>query len=159
MTLILGIDPGLDGALAFFDPDAGTLEIEDVPTLTISKGKSNKRVVDEVQLAGLFDRRAAEIKEVWLEKVGSRPGEGHAGAFSFGTTYGLLRGLTVAHFIPLYDVAPVTWKKALKVAGEKDDARLRASQIMPRHAHLWTRKKDHGRAEAALIAYYGSTKG
>jgi hypothetical protein len=42
------------------------------------------------------------------------------------------------------------------VKGDKDVSRQRASALLPRHSGLWLRKKDDGRAEAALIAYYGA---
>jgi crossover junction endodeoxyribonuclease RuvC len=50
------------------------------------------------------------------------------------------------------------WKRALGVKGDKDVSRQRASALLPRHSGLWLRKKDDGRAEAALIAYYGAAQ-
>jgi hypothetical protein len=47
------------------------------------------------------------------------------------------------------------WKKALGVPADKDGARARASQLMPENAWLWPLVKHDGRAEAALIAYWG----
>jgi len=53
-------------------------------------------------------------------------------------------------------VAPATWKRALGgIPAEKDAARARASQLMPSASGYWARKKDDGRAEAALIAFWG----
>jgi hypothetical protein len=43
---------------------------------------------------------------VWLEKVHTMPGEGPVGAFSFGRTYGLIRGICCANFLPINDVTP-----------------------------------------------------
>ena len=65
--------------------------------------------------------------------------------------------VVAANFIPLTMVAPLKWKRALGVPADKDGARARASQLLPAHAGLWCRVKDDGRAEAALIAYYGVT--
>ncbi len=101
--------------------------------------------------AGLLLRR---IREVWLEQVGTRPGEGAVGAFSFGRGYGLLRGVCAANFLTIIDVTPATWKAAMKVRGDKDESRARASALFPRHGQLWPLKHD-GRAEAVLIAAHG----
>jgi crossover junction endodeoxyribonuclease RuvC len=147
---VLGIDPGLDGALALYGP-TGLLRLEDIPTLEVG----TKRQVDHYALARLVDDMAGDVAEVWLEKVGTRPGEGAVGAFSFGRGYGVLLGVCAANFLSIVDVTPAAWKAALKVRGEKDESRLRASALMPRHAGLWPLKKHHGRAEAALIAWHG----
>jgi crossover junction endodeoxyribonuclease RuvC len=153
---IIGIDPGLDGALARYVPATGDLEVVDMPTLTIGTSKSGKRVIDEYALARLVDGWSSDAACVWLELVGVRPGEGGVAGFSFGRGYGLLRGVCVANFLTIHDATPATWKRALKVAADKDHARHRASALFPRHGALWPLKKHHGRAEAALIALYGS---
>jgi crossover junction endodeoxyribonuclease RuvC len=148
-TAILGIDPGLDGALALYDVD-GSLEVVDMPTLQLKK-----RVIDEYALARIIDAWSPRIREVWLEQVGTRPGEGAVGAFSFGRGYGLLRGICAASFLTIIDVTPATWKAGMKVRGDKDASRAKASALFPRHASLWPLKKHDGRAEAALIARFG----
>jgi crossover junction endodeoxyribonuclease RuvC len=150
--VILGIDPGKSGALALYDPATGALEVEDVPTLQIG----SKRTLDHYALARTVDNWARHNPVVYLELVGSMPGEGHAGAFDFGRTSGLLCGVCAAHFLRIEWVTPGVWKRALGVKGDKDVSRQRASALLPRHSGLWLRKKDDGRAEAALIAYYGA---
>lgn len=149
---ILGIDPGKYGALALYDPETRAAEIADIPLV----GPTGKQVIDEYALARWIDARSHRIGQVWLEQVSSRPGEGHVGAFSFGRTYGLIRGVCVANFLSIYNVTPATWKAALKVSKDKDMARLSASAAFPRLAHNWPLKKHDGRAEALLIAHYGS---
>lgn len=149
---ILGVDPGVAGALAFFNPDDGELVTADMPVFEI-KGR---RIVDEYGLARTVDLWAPMLREVWLEQVGVRPGEGAVGAFSFGRSYGVVRGVCAANFITIHDVTPQKWKGALKVSADKDAARARASALLPRHSGLWPLKGHHGRAEAALIALYGS---
>ena len=148
-SAILGIDPGLSGALALYDVD-GSLEVIDIPTLQLKK-----RVVDEYALARIIDAWSGRVREVWLEQVGTRPGEGAVGAFTFGRGYGVLRGICAANFLPIFDVTPAGWKSAMKVRGDKDESRLRASALFPRHADMWALKKHDGRAEAALIALHG----
>jgi hypothetical protein len=48
------------------------------------------------------------------------------------------------------------WKRALRLrGGDKEGARQYALQLFPHAHHLLARKKNHQRAEAALIAYVG----
>ncbi len=159
MTLFVGIDPGLSGALAFRNGDE--MSVEALPTLKISKGKGNRRILDLNALARLIDNgtKNASHVHVFIERVASMPKQGVASMFAFGETYGAIKGIVAAHFLPMTLVTPVTWKSKLKVSSNKDDARYRASQLMPRHAHLWPRHKDDGLAEAALIAFYGQQHG
>lgn len=149
-TAILGIDPGLGGALALYDID-GSLEVVDMPTFQLK----TKRVIDEYAVARIVDNWSSRIREVWLERVGVRPGEGAVGAFTFGRGYGLIRGVCTANFLTIVDVTPATWKAALKVRGDKDESRLRASTLFPAHGGNWPLKKHDGRAEASLIALHG----
>lgn len=159
----LGIDPGLTGALALYDPAADALEVEDVPTFRVA----GKTVMDEASLARIVDNWSPRIREVWLELVnampsvgGQRRGMGAQSAFNFGRGYGLIRGVCAANFLTVVDVTPGAWKRALavpgKVAGGDDAGRQRASQLMPRHAHLWPLKKHAGRADAALVARFAA---
>jgi crossover junction endodeoxyribonuclease RuvC len=156
LMIILGIDPGLSGALAFYDTVRGDLEILDMPTLRVGTG--SKRVVDEDILAREIDCRSSFIHHAFLEQVGTRPGEGAVGAFSFGMGFGILKGVLAANLIPRTLVRPQEWKKALRVPAEKDGARARASQLLPAHAGKWVRVKDDGRAEAAMICLWGASK-
>jgi crossover junction endodeoxyribonuclease RuvC len=70
--------------------------------------------------------------------------------------YGIVLGIVAALELPMTVVQPVQWKRALSVPAAKDAARARASQLIPGAAGYWTRRKDDGRAEAALIALWGA---
>jgi crossover junction endodeoxyribonuclease RuvC len=160
---VAGIDPGLYGAIAVRDREANTLQLWDMPTHNLGTAKAKKIKIDEVALANIFDDIAKQgVSEVWLEQVGSRPGEGHVGAFNFGRTYGLLRGLIRAHFFVLHDITPASWMASMgvkNVKGRKDHSRARASQLLPHHASHWPLVKHDGRAEASLIAEFGALRG
>lgn len=155
MTLILGIDPGLSGALAFYYPETGALDVVDMPILKAG-GAKGKSVIDIAALARLIDVSSASLTHCYLEMVGTRPGEGAGGAFSFGEGVGLIRGVLAANFIPVTRVTPAVWKRAMGCTGDKDQSRARASDILPRHASKWPQKKHDGRAEAAVLAVYGA---
>jgi crossover junction endodeoxyribonuclease RuvC len=51
----------------------------------------------------------------------------------------------------------VTWKRAMQVPSDKGACRMRAMQTFPGHSDLFRRVKDDGRAEAALLGFYGAT--
>ena len=144
--MILGIDPGLDGGLAIISGSEIEL-LETVPTEP--KGGFIKRQVDAQKLSTLL--RVYPISVCYLERVASRPGQGVGSVFSFGDTYGAIRGVLGALNIPTYTVAPQTWKKELKISS-KDDSLKAIKELYPL---LKMRKKDHNIAEALLLALYG----
>jgi crossover junction endodeoxyribonuclease RuvC len=159
MTLFVGIDPGLSGALAFRSDEE--MDVLAMPTLTITKAKGTRRVLDLTTLANIIDdktKNAARVS-VFIERVSAMPKQGVASMFAFGEGYGAIKGIVAANYLPMTLVTPVTWKAKLKVSSNKDDARYRASQLMPRFAHFWARRSDDGLAEAALIAFYGQNYG
>jgi crossover junction endodeoxyribonuclease RuvC len=152
-VIIVGIDPGLSGAIAVIGV-AGRMDVYDIPTFDLVRNGKKKREVDIYALARLpcWDN----IDYAWLEQVGAMPGQGVSSVFSFGQTYGIIKGILAARQVPFDTVTPRVWKAALHVPAAKDGARARASQLMPGAADRWARAKDDGRAEAALIAYYGA---
>jgi crossover junction endodeoxyribonuclease RuvC len=160
-VLIIGIDPGATGAIAFYSTETRVLNVVDMPVVKIERGKRTVSHVDPVQLTAEIDFRIGmlvrpEEVHAYVEKVGSMPGQGVASMFAFGraagVVEGVLAGLGVAHTL----VPPQTWIKFAAVVGGKDGSRQRAGQMFPAAAHLFSRAKDDGRADAALIAYYGA---
>ena len=154
--IILGVDPGLSGALAFLGVD-GQLEVFDMPVHQLKRGGKNKREIDRYELARLVDAQGS-IAHAFIEQVGAMPGQGVTSMFQFGRPTGIVEGIIAANLIPTDHVQPRVWRKAMGVRAGKDASRARASALMPRHAGLWTRIKDDGRAEAALIALFGQTQ-
>jgi len=93
------------------------------------------------------------------ERVNAMAGQGVTSVFSFGRSSGILEGVLAAFGIPTILTPPQTWIKATNVRGGKDGSRERAMQLFPDQAGLFARKKDDGRSDAALMAYYASTIG
>jgi len=151
---ILGIDPGLEGAFCFFD--GTTAEIVDTPVLAVQRGGKAKRDLDPHQIAQIIAARKPD--QAFVELVGAMPGQGVSSTFAFGKGFGIVIGVLAALGVPFTLVPPSTWKKALQVPIGKDAARQRASQLLPAASHQWPLKKHDGRAEAALIALYGSRR-
>lgn len=151
---ILGVDPGCYGALALLCDNGRYLGVWDMPILLLRRGKTDKAEVDGVELARLL-RGLYRDDIVVLEQVGGLPGQSAPAAFNFGRAAGAVEYAAKALGLRVETVAPVTWKKALRVNEGKDGSRALAMRMWPEKADLFKRKKDDGRAEAALIAEWG----
>lgn len=158
MTVLVGIDPGISGALAVLRTGK-PIEFHDTPTLTLKTGKSIKHVIDAQAAADLL--RGINPDFIAIEKVWAMPGAGGAAmgvssAFNFGMGFGIWIGIISALQIAHEQIPPNTWKKAMMpgMNKEKDASRQRAMQLFPKTAKDLTRIKDHGRADALLIVRY-----
>ena len=142
---ILGIDPGASGAMALLDGDV-LVRVADMPTIMV-KGRSR------ILAPGVVDL-IVETKpdKIVLEDVNAMPGQGVSSMFSFGRGLGVLEGVIAALGYPLIMVRPAKWKRDAGVPADKDAARLMATRLWPDHSAMFARKKDDGRAEAALLA-------
>jgi hypothetical protein len=144
---ILGVDPGLSGALAFFFPEfPERIACEDMPC---AGGQ-----VDATTLGARIAIMRPDV--VFLEQVGSMPGQGIASTFKFGRAFGTVIGAVGALKLPLHLVAPTRWKTHFRLSSDKEEARALALRTFPACGGQFQRKKDHGRAEAALIARFGA---
>lgn len=152
---VLGIDPGASGALAVVE--GGLLvELLDMPTTMVKRGTREVREVNAPMLGHMV--AALKADAALIEQVGAMPGQGVSSMFAFGRALGVLEGVLGALQVPTTKVPPQTWQRAMKVRGGKDGARERAMQLYPAKAMEFARKKDDGRADAALIASYGAAE-
>src|SRR3569832_1924898 len=101
---VLGIDTGVSGALAVLRNGS----VESVFAMPVYSAGASKRRVDAYALAALVRDIAPE--QAFVELVGSRPGEGHAGAFAFGRSLGVLEGALAGLGVPVTLVTPAQWK-------------------------------------------------
>lgn len=150
MGFIIGIDPGVSGAIAIVG--GSRVSCHDMPTIEI-RGKRH------VSPAGLRDILATadadgHIDAVVLEHVQGVQGTGATSAFSFGRSFGLVEGVVAGMTLPLTLVRPQAWTKALGVSRDKGAHRQAAINLWPKHADLFARVKDDGRADAALLAHW-----
>ena len=158
MSLVIGIDPGLSGAAAFI-PQQGEAWVEDMPVIAYSVTGFVKRVLDPHGLSRILRAHVSSLDidpvhpVVFLERVSAFPGQGVASMFSLGMSYwgAFSVAATLAYETRL--VEPKDWKRHFHLAKDKDLARGMAQRLFP-HINL-SRVKDHGRAEALLIAAYG----
>ena len=141
-TTIIGIDPGATGAIAMIQP---MVEVWDMPATPH----------DLATLMRTFD---ANTTRVYVEEVHSMPGQGVASTFKFGKGYGEIIGVLATLGLGYRAISPAGWKRAMGLQrAEKADSRRKAQELYPT-ASL-ARVKDHGRAEALLIAEWGRRHG
>jgi hypothetical protein len=183
--IILGIDPGNNGAFAFLGPPGELLNIEDMPTDkiegavgSVSRGrrkaagkksstKTVRNVISAQAIWDLLDGCDGSNTVAFMEKLVGMPSSidpktgvrrqmGAASMLSFGRGGGLIEMALCAKGISLTLVPAATWKKAVSCPTGKDGARARATQQFPLWAEQFKLKKNDGVAEAAMIALYGA---
>lgn len=155
MTIICGCDPGNSGAFAFLNTEENTMRLFDMPIFEWETTRARKKI-DEHTVARYM--RGLEPNHIVLEEVWSSPQMGVVSAFSFGLGRGIIEGVAGALEIPMTQVKPSVWKKELKVPADKRAAVQRASQLFPALSDAFVGPRGgviDGRAEAALLAFYG----
>lgn len=149
---IIGIDPGLGGAVACVDDVMSYESVTDTPTYWVKRGKGKRREYDVPAMIDTLDV-LGEPDIVVLEAAIVMPKQGAVSARSIGYGFGLWRGLLAARSWRVEIVQPQVWKRALGLTRDKGASRLKAQQLYP-HVDLG-KSKDEGRAEALLLAEYG----
>jgi len=164
-VIVIGIDPGLTGALAVLD-HRGLQAVQDMPimqralALGVVKNQVNAAALTQLLKGWLHDHDKNEFLVVLEHQApirikGKQP-QGSSSVFSLGHTSGILEGVVVALGLSHQEVTPAVWKKALGLPGgakNKAVVRARAQRLYP-EAPL-TRVMDHNRAEAIMIARWG----
>lgn len=173
--LVLGIDPGVNGALCVVrHPRGGRPRIVDcIDVPRDDDGVEPNAVIDFIQ--------RANPDAAYIERVSAMPslpdprdprkvrrGMGATSAFNFGAAVGTLRTCVRGLGVDLRKVEPVSWKKLyglssrdpltkqkLSVNEVKEASRRKALSFFENAEDFVKLVKHHNRAESALIAYYG----
>jgi hypothetical protein len=169
MTLVLGVDPGINGGLAIVSGNRGErarlIRAIDAPTT----GEGPKRRISSAVLDFI---RSEKIDHAFIERAQAMPtsvrtgraglpdeirqGQGASSAFNYGRAVGALEMAIAGCLVPLTVIESTAWKKAhALIKRDKEDSRQRALQLFPEGAAAFARKLDHNRAESSLIAWYG----
>ena len=153
---IIGIDPGISGAICFMK-DGKIIDVIEMPSM--AEGKKNKKQVNSSQIFNEISLRIKNIDKkdikVVIEQVSAMPGQGVTSMFYFGQSFGIFKGVCSAMQLPMYFVRPAKWKKYFNLINlEKDASRTRAIEIFPYFSSELSRKKDSNKADAILIANF-----
>ena len=158
--LIIGIDPGIAGAICFFEKGK-IKDVIDMPTM--AEGKKNKRQINGRQIfneiSSRIDNYSSENINVVVEQVSAMPGQGVTSMFNFGQSFGVIKGICSAMQLPIFFVRPAKWKKHFDlINSQKDASRTRAIEMFPNISSILSKKKDANKADAILIAsFYENT--
>jgi crossover junction endodeoxyribonuclease RuvC len=146
---VLGIDVGLSGALALYRDAAWTFL--DMPVV----GDSKHHEINGAEICRWLREHWPD--HAFVEYAAARPGQGVSSMFRFGCSYGGIKMALTACGVPFTVITPAKWKPAVGIAtgSDKESSRLRALQLFPGEAANLARKRDHARADAMLLAYYG----
>jgi crossover junction endodeoxyribonuclease RuvC len=146
----LGIDPGITGACAIFND--GVWIIIDMPVA----GDKRHHEINVAELLRWL--REHQPDHAFIEFASSRPHQGVSSTFRYGAAYGAVKAVCAAIAIPITIVTPQRWKKFAGIApgADKEADRLRALQLFPDQAAQLSRKRDHARSDAMMLAWFGA---
>ena len=149
--VICGIDPGVNGGIAFLNVDGNSLWSDDLPV--VQKIPGGKKWLDGAALGAMMQNFNPDA--CVLEQVSSR-----------------CVGVVEALQIPIWLITPGKWKievglsappgyltKSQQASYRKSAAIDLAKELFPAAVEDFARKRDHNRAEAALLAYWGMRNG
>jgi|TARA_B100000953_G_scaffold292763_1_gene280394 crossover junction endodeoxyribonuclease RuvC len=154
--LIIGMDPGISGAICFFE-NGEVKEIIDMPNM--ADGKKNKRQINGPQVYNEISSRIKNTPKkeivVVIEQVSAMPGQGVTSMFNFGQSFGVLKGICSAMQLSMHFIRPAKWKKYFGlIKTEKDASRTKVIEIFPYISSQLSRKKDSNKADAILISSF-----
>jgi len=151
---VLGNDPGLTGALAVIEIVNGMpvlVDITDMPVI----GTGAKTRLDVIATADWIAKHAPSM--AYVERAQAFPGQGRSSAFVYGRVAGAVEAAVSLCRVPMTLVEAAGWKRKLQLPGkDKEASRARALQLFPQQHALFALKRQHNRAEAALIALANS---
>lgn len=166
----VGIDPGLNGALAFVSED-GSAHVIGTPTYKVKRGKKNKSEYDIDMMCTALAPLSGRNVIICQELTHAMPGNGNVSMYSFGRGHGLWEGAVSSMGIPLIFSLPQQWKKIypsllVKTANldkkdkqkakaeSKKQAIVLAKNMFSQLENKLKKVSDDGKAEALLIANY-----
>lgn len=162
MRYVIGVDPGMSGALSLLDPEHKLLDVIDMPSCPKS---ATKNWVDanklNVVIKGWIELTGGDQLDAAVENVHAMPGQGVSSMFTFGHGLGIVHASLVCNSIPIHWVTPQTWKKHYSLTSEKKVSTAKACNLYPQHTDLLVTPRGKcldGRAEAILIARYLQVK-
>lgn len=161
--LILGIDPGAQGAFVVVDSDTRRIvSVRNMPIWHQLVGKTNRKRVDAIELAQMVETyKLMGVDFVCMEAVGGRGKQPGSAGFVFGYGVGLVYMALVMVQLPIDTIPPHTWKAFMRVPGKgkaEDSAIIqRANELFPNDREKFQGPKGGKQvdvAEAAMLALF-----
>jgi hypothetical protein len=153
---ILGIDIGISGAVVRLTDDGSQiLNVWDMPITP--DGAAGRNAINPALLFSILKKTDARI--AYVERIASRPTDGHTAAFSFGRSFGTVTACLASAGISVAFLTPPEWKRVIGLEagreGAKNKSRAEAIRRFPDSAEFFARVKDDGRSDATLIGLAG----
>lgn len=151
---VIGIDPGVTGAVAFLDTEHWTLGVIDMPQVELFVNGATRKEPSPHALSQIL--KAVNPILVCSEKLqnfGMHPNPDDL--MKMGRWRGQIEGMVAYAEIGFEHPYPSQWKARMGLTADKKFSQTRANALFPECAHLWKLIKHHDRAEAAVIALYG----
>lgn len=151
--MILGIDPGKNGAMVLLTEDALVVDV----LYGLEYIQASLHFLKEYQSQGLF---------AFVEKAQAMPKNGAVSMFNYGQGFGEILGMLYALSIPFWLVPPRQWTKEM-FAGTggnlkpKQRAALAAQRLFPKldlRPSERCKKPHEGAVDGLLIAEFGRRK-
>ena len=149
--LIVGIDPGANGAIAILDSEnPDSVALLDLKKTTINN--IHNWLHSQLRFRG---------SEIWIEDIHSMYGMSAKSNFSFGRNLGTILAITeLLKGIPPKTVTPKIWQKYVGVTAKGKAIKKQVAKIAQ---YLYPQAELHGkrgglldgRSDALMIAYYG----
>jgi len=155
MKTTIGVDPGLCGGLAALTPDG--IKLQTMPVFSAA----GRQFIDERALVGWLTEYAIGGAQVFIESVHAMPKQGVTSMFTFGTGWGLLRGICAGLGLSYELVRPQEWQRAMLAGQPPGSEYLVASRLWPLaewRASERAKIPHSGLVDAALIAEFGRRK-
>lgn len=147
-TYWCGIDPGFTGGIAIIDDHQRIVECYDMPL----HGIKGKQEIDDDKIVAIL--KNYQLRHIAIEKAQAMPKQGCVSMFRYGDGYGQIKGICAALELKHTLVTPQSWKKRMMAGMDKGKG---ASIVRAKQLFNFTSKriKDHGKADAILIAEFG----
>ena len=147
---ILAVDPGVTGAWATI----GGRKLTQVFDLEVnSVGSTNQ--IDAAAFKAVLREYLPDV--VVIEDNRANSVNGSKANYSMGLSMGIVLGVAIGSGFAVGRIKPVEWQRvmglsSIAAAQRKDAHRARARELWPEMADRFKLKKDHNRADAALMA-------
>ena len=143
----IGVDPGLrSGAIGAVDHDGNFIAAYNIAAVDDRiDARALKQMILDMTIPG--DDYAICVEQVW-----TMPKQGIASTGRFMRAYGAIGAVCELLCDRVFYVTPQVWKKSMNVTSDKEQSLAEARQRFPQA--VLKLKKDHGKAEALLIAEY-----
>ena len=156
--IVVGVDPGISGAWAVLR--TGHVQTFNFP---VWKPFGKNKIIDVPELLCEIETWRGASRDdpwnIWIELGQSMPNQSSAAGFNYGRACGAIETSFFSAFprSVVHYVRPSVWKRSLGLLKQDKNVSLdKARLLFPQNRDQFKLKKDHNKAEAALIAWYGA---